>query len=411
MKLPKQPLRFWLAQIVTLLAFAWIFVPEARLSPAGPLKALINWDAFHYLKHAENGGYRMPNKPIDQVTSEDIHSYQANVLYLPAWPETVRLTTVLTGLPAPFALLGWTLILGATFWLISFRLLEELAPGRNLRPYLLGILLYPSSFFIALPYTEALSLLGLLGWIWGVLRIWRNAPQYSIKTIVLTAFAGFTLGSSRLVNLPLLAYPCLLWLKKRFSIPLILALGLIGVSGFVGFLVYCHYEFGVWNLYERTQQIGWGIKRDAWAVFKPMTYIPRFFFEDTVRSLSRSVVPAFALFLVILLRREVRHFGRSGWLRPIRLWTRGQIERVGLYVGAILVFYIIVTSRANHDMDCVLRYMIPAHVLLVLAWASLDHELDTTERKLKPFERVCVYALAFIQLWCVQRYLRGKWVA
>lgn len=402
MALFRKPITYFAIQAGILLGLSLVFLPDAR-TLTGPFEALINWDATHYLKHVESDGYHMPDKPISELTAADIHTYQANVLYFPAWPEWVRWTHVITQLSPQFLLVFWAFVFCAGFWWLLSENLKRLAPSQDPTPYLMAVMLYPSAFFIALPYTESLFMLALMGWIYFCGTSTRLGLFGS-------ALSGLALVGSRLVGLPLVIYPVLVGWRERWSLKQVLIPIFFAMSIFVGFLVYCQTRFGVWNLYEVTQTVGWGIQRDYLAVFNPMNYIPRFFFEDTYVSFNRSVVPAFAILFVWLLNREKKLLKALNF----SLMSAQQFRRGVLYAASLLIFYIVLTSRAKHHMDLVLRYLLPAHVLLVLNWASLDQEQVGLFRKSpvpKKLQWVFLLLLAAIELWCMQRYIRGKWIA
>ena len=123
--------------------------------------------------------------------------------------------------------------------------------------------------------------------------------------------------------------------------------------------------------------------------------------------LSRLCVPATLFLLCGLMYVE----WRTARQQPGSAWR----ERAGLYVGAWLVFYVLVCGRLSVQMTSMSRYCLTVLVPLSLAAA---HLLDDLQRRGVRLGRRAVH-LAFVGLLLnltfgiamIYRFTHGRWVA
>ena len=375
---------------------------------------LNNWDSDHYSDLVDNG-YHMP-PPDRPVVGEDVHQFRANLGYFPGYWTSVRTLKRWLGLSTYEALPLTAQLFGVVFWMYLYLMFD--AAGVERRRIVRDLALvaaYPSAFFLILGYSESTfmaTLAGFLYWSdrWIEPRGRLTAPGARKLAWALAAVHGFAMAGTRIVGIPVAAYPVIRWLAQRirrgdtiFAIDrrLLAAGALVGVALIAPllFFLFCSREFGHWDWYFRLQTIGWGKDPNYLAVLDPRSYFPRFFFENTVDSVSRTAVPFTAVLLVAAARRDWRH---DKW------------ERLGLYYAAFSLFYISLAAKADTNMDSLIRYTWPAIALLTLARAGQEKERlaeGLPERGLSRGWRATVFLGFAIQLWSTYLFLRGKWVA
>lgn len=372
-------LGFTLAQV----ALALLVAPHTGSLRDAYLR-LNQWDSLHYAEIAENG-YHLP--PGGAREAMDVHTGKANVAFFPAYPLLVQALTHGTGISVWVSLLLISQLFCWVFWLYFFLLLQEFKlPSRDHLKVGFSVAVYPAAFFLAAGYSESLFLAALLGFIYWMERA-LSARSFEA---LLSGLHGFFLTASRLVGIPLAIYP-LLRKGGKGGVAAFLAL-----TGGAVFFLYCQIQFGSWDLYLKLQILGWGNQPDYLAIFYPSSYIPRFFFEDTVTSMSRLSVPVcMALFIWVFFQEK-----KQNW-KKIR-------ERLDLYGVAFLIFYISLSGKANANMDSMIRYTFPVIVVLALCLARLEKRF--LEEKPKVFWAWVLISVA-IQIWMTFLFTRGRWVA
>jgi hypothetical protein len=321
-------------------------------------RSLFRWDGGWYRGIAESG-YHTPA----HLTRRSF----GNVAFFPAYPCLGGLVARLFGLETPVALLLTAQVCAWGFWTYLILLGRQLLP----RPRLLGwamllVALHPASFFLVAGYTESLFLFGLLGFLY-----WGDRPGPA--AFVLAAVHGYVMTATRLVGVPLVVYPLLqAWLHPTEERPLpgarlrrlvrAAVLGAVASLGAASFFAYCQLHFGQWDLYMKTEAVGWSVRPDYLALFSWRTYRIgwpqwRDYYVDP-EFLGRLSVPVLLAAFVTLLAVELRRGRRS---------VAGLRERLPLYCGAWLLFYVPVCGHASRCLSSVLRFELCAYPLLVLA--------------------------------------------
>jgi hypothetical protein len=408
---------------------------------------LNQWDSFHYLDIL-NRGYHIPVKDVSLILATDVHRDLANVGFFPGYPLAARVTAQVLllaegGRVAPgtqdvgaLALLMTSQFFCFTFWTLFVYLLSFWGASSPL--ILLGaitVVSFPSSFFLVAGYSESLFLSALLGFILGI-ELWRKMvlekgylKPARLLCGVLIIGSGLTLSATRLFGLPFLFYPLWQgWLMagnsrgmpisfKKLPVVQVLewvAFALAPVLGCFLYFLFCYFEFGSWDLYFKLQHLGWGNQPDYWALFQPSSYIPKLFFEDTTNSICR----ASNLFIAILM------LGLGFMERRIK--SEGFWKRAGLYLGAMIVFSLCLSSKATSDMDSMVRYNLPVFILLILASLRLYLEKFNGKSNSKQWTLTntlvvnshILYLVFFgfltavaAQVYLILLFLKGGWAA
>ena len=388
---------------------ALVCLLSGAANPAEAYLRLHRWDAVWYGHIAEHG-YRSTVPPTPQDAD------RSNVAFFPGYPLLARAVAAASGLRIEYALPLTSQLACWGFWTYLLRILQSWRVSARLAFGTVVIILsHPAAFFLVVGYSESLFLMTLLGYLY-----WsgeRGGMAWS-----LAACHGFLMTATRIVGLPLTAYPLLRlcrrpalgegafsrWLKGVLAGVLLCAVASLGT---LLFLLYCQLEFGHWDLYMQSQRIGWKIHPDYLAVFRPASYragLPSGI-AGTLNSndLSRLSVPLVAAAFAALLAFE----GWAAWgCRPT-----GFRDRVGFYLGGGLMFYISVSGMACVNMTSMLRYSFPVHVMLVLAAAHLLGRLGPAVNPLlartRPVIVVAVGVCAWLQITYARGFAHGGWVA
>ncbi len=387
------------AFLVLLLQMSFVLLLSPGDTPNRYL-TLNNWDSFHYIRIADTG-YKIPDRAL---TRDDIHDGAANLMFFPGYPLAVRGLHWTTGLAVPVCTVLIAQFFCWIFWVYLILLMREFKiHDDSILGGIVIIALHPAAFYLVVGYTESLFLASMLGFIY-----WTERKRSTPSESMLVALHGITMSLTKIVALPVCAYPVIqtLFMERRLS-RRALFLGAVSVLGTVSFFVFAQIQFHEWNLYFRLEEIGWGNYRRWFALLDPWTYIPRFFFEHTVDSFNRAAVPfTVALFAwAYALERRAR----------VRLETNTWRSRVGLYFVGFLLFYIPLTGKANANMDSMIRYTFPTFVLLVLSLLQSTNRsqvLDLfTSRLFKVLFIFGSVISVIIQAWFIYRFTRGRWVA
>jgi len=288
---------------------------------------LARWDAGWYISIAE-GGYEPPPRAFGVET---------NHAFFPLYPLLMRLLARTTGIETAAA---GNLISAASFFGAVLLFAGWVRPRwgeSRVRPALLALLVFPTSFFFLAVYTESLFLfLALLA----VVSIDRDRP-------VVAAAAGYLSGLTRITGVVLAPYLALSSLVKsrregRSRARALVAALLAGLPPLLGFLTFCAYfevRFGDPFLFMKAQH-NWGLAEKtaldgprliATTVWGDVT-TGRIFHRSPVRTLEGAFLLLFA-YLAIRLLREKRWIEALYVLMTIGLVPfTGTLESAGRYV-------------------------------------------------------------------------------
>jgi hypothetical protein len=175
------------------------------------------------------------------------------------------------------------------------------------------------------------------------------------------------------------------------------------------FFAFCQWRFGEWNLYTKTEEIGWQVHPDYLGIFSLKIFSlhwPKFGLFDPI-FVSRLCVPALVLSFVGLAVVEwklARAHSDSGWRR-----------RVGFYCCGWLMFYICVSGHYSRGMSSMIRFALCPQAMLVLAVVHLVSQVGV------PAFLQSRRAIFWLLLWCLlslahelgftYQFTHGGWVA
>jgi hypothetical protein len=324
------------ARRLLLLTLAWVVsvwivaLLAGRLTPwlTGPTNwgadlirratPLARWDSGWYISIAESG-YGPPPRAFGEET---------NHAFFPLYPLLMRLLARMTGLETSAAgnLLSAAAFLGAVPLFAAWvrpRWGEE-----RVRPALLALLAFPTSFFFLSVYTESLFLfLALLA----VVSIDRDRP-------LLAAAAGYLSGLTRITGVVLAPYLALSAIAKsrregRSRGRAFAGALLTGLPPLLGFLTFCAYfqvRFGDPLLFMKAQH-NWGAAPKT-ALDGPR-FIAKSVWEDvtTGRILHRSPVRTLeGVFLLLFAFLALRLLREKRWIESLYvLMTIGLVPFTG----------------------------------------------------------------------------------
>ena len=402
-------------------SFTWIFAPKEILPAHQFMRVVIlkewdtspgnsiltrgllrfnNWDSLRFFEIARNG-YHLPDRPL---VLEDIHSYRTNVTTPPAYPFAVRLIQNIFKIPGEVALLVTAQLACWLFWIYFLMILVE--SGLSMKELLasaLTVAAHPAAFYLVVGYTESLFMASFLGLIYWTDR-WMKKP--TLMSWIIAACHGFIGTATRIAGFPIAIYPIFknwgdaanwtTFRRRLFSTGL---LSIFASLGLISFFLFCYLEFGHWNLYFSISKM---VAQEAnyFAIFDPRSYIPRYFFEDTMLSINRTAVPWTLGLMVVNWRLDLN-------------WRK----RWGLYGTAFALFFMTMAGKANSGMDGMIRYTLPIFVVEILNLAQVLHErskLGVSQKKSFKFQVFlgAAYLLSVaVQGWIAWRFLHGRWVS
>jgi hypothetical protein len=252
-----------------------------------------------------------------------------------------------------------------------------------------------------------MSLLGFL--------YWAESPRQAAAP--LAALHGLLMTATRVVGVPLVIAPVIHALLTRdgstttvrrvVNVVLSAVAAGLGCSLFFGF---CWWQFGQWDLYMKTEAVGWDVHADylglfSWRIFhigwphQSQGYIdPEY--------LSRLCVPVGLLVFVVLVMAEwrlARVVPASGW--------RG---RAAYVVCAWLLFYVPVSAHCTRSMSSMIRFSLCVQVMLAL---GVVHLLARTWPQVRSRGWLAVAAVTWalvsgsFQVALTYRFTHSLWVA
>ena len=331
---------------------------------ASVFKGLTQWDSHWYLGIVRQG-YQFAG--FDKIAYE-----QGNVAFFPGYPLAV---TALSRLLRVEPELGLYLIAQLFCWLmwIYLFLLYRLWQIPTLWQVLasLIILVYPSSFYLVVGYSESLfmaSLLGFFYWSMGLDSLWPS---------LLAGIHGLVMSATRIVGLPVALVPLLRLSRRWFWTAGAVVLALLGG---LSFFLYCQLRFGRWDLYMEMQRYFGPSSFDYLAIIQPRTYAPLFSlgYWQSLFSFSEALgggvwaISLSQLFVPLTLGSLVVTSLLDGWsvlTGKSRRWR----ERLGLHLAAWIMFFISVAGMSAVAQRSMIRYCLPVHIVQVLAflhWAK-----------------------------------------
>jgi hypothetical protein len=403
--LTRQALAVGVVLTLLQLALAFWLAPIHRTSDV--YARLCAWDCGWYSSIVKEG-YHSTVPPAPQ------NAGSSNVAFFPGFPYLARAIHLGTGLKAELTLVLIAQLFTILFWATLWRILRGWkisAQGSLL--VILAILAHPAAIFLIAGYSESLFLSTLLVFILSSRSLGSESSGALTKSSsgVCSAISGMTMSATRIVGMPVSFFPLmtglstqLLQRKRLPSARLMTRTAIASVLaslGAVGFLAYCWYRWGRYDLYMETQRIGWGIQPDYAAIFKWKEFSYYFDFDKMATILSGIAFLAFAAIeSTLLLIKKSRSFA----------------TRAPIYAISLLIFYITLGGLKSLGFRSMIRYTLPWHVLLLLCFAHLISRHFRYSRKLLSLALalgVIASALAvrFLGVPHMVDYLNGRWFA
>ena len=369
-------------------------------------QTLVQHDSY-WFANIVNRGYQTIVPPISHKMME-----VSNTAFFPAYPGVAAALHYGLGLATENALLITAQAAAWGFWSYFFLFCNRwnLPPAWQLFGAL-GIASHPAAFFLVAAYSESFFLMALLGFLF-----WTGEETRQAR--VLAALHGMMMSATRIVGLPCAFIPLVrrLWeLGGRGIINVrdwfrnyggAVLVSFAAMLGGLAFFAYCQLRFGNWNIYMLTQQFGWGIEPDYFAVFRPSSY---HWFAPALENPTEASQMAMTIGALMLLALALVEL--SGAFRR-RLPPS---DRVAFYFAAVMLFFISVAGVASVGMESMLRYEFCVHALVVLALLHYLHNVPLRSRLVRAS---AVTAIALIsgaglslESWYVWNFTRGNWVA
>ena len=188
------------ALAITAIHTAVVAACSGRSDPAEAWGALCQFDSY-FFRNVIEAGYHFPAEPYFE--------HAGNVAFFPGYPLLARGLVAVTGLPTEAALLITAQLASVGFWIYFLLLLRcWKVPVVASAACVALVVGHPAAFFLVCSYSESTFLTALAGFVY-----WsgRTGPTAA----VLAALHGFVMTATRLVGIPVAAYPFLMAWSKR----------------------------------------------------------------------------------------------------------------------------------------------------------------------------------------------------
>ncbi len=400
-----------MAGLQVLLLYAWRR-PETWF---GLYASLVQFDTFWYSDIARNG-YTSSVPPSGKWLDN------SNVAFFPGYPLLAGELHRLTGIGAGWALIIVSQFAGVVFWTSVAALLGRVVSAAGVVFFsCMLVAAHPAAFFLMTPYSESLFLATAMIFLFVV----SDGNGLTAKSYLIGMIAGFLMTATRLAGLPIVASGVLWGLLSgkggrrentaRFS------LAIFSTLGCLSFFAFCHYKWGVWNLYMQTQEAGWGLRAIWWAGLDPRNWL-HWDLIRVVREFSEigdggQMPQYFNMFLtsfylltivgIVLVEWKVCSLRESGWR-----------DRVPYYAAALGVLALSITGLYSLELRSMVRYSLVVHVLLVIPVVMLVSEEANRGRGasqwLAPLVVLGVLAIAvgfYFQSKIARIFMAGGWTA
>ena len=318
----------------------WSYDITRRVTP------LTRWDSGWYVNLAEAGYWEPPN----QVGQETNHAF------FPLYPGLIRLVVQTTGIETSHAgnLVSAVAFLGALLLFASWT--KRHYGEARVVPAVLVLLLFPTSFFFAAVYTEALLLALSLS----------AVEAFERRRLALGALTGLLAGLTRISGLVLAPYLALVAFRaeRDAGSPRARVLGaaaLAAASPLAGFGLFCLY---FWKRFRDpllfvTAQHNWS--GQAKSIFDGPALIWHAVIEDIQRGRIVEAAPArtleglylllFVVLAAVLVRQRRHAEALYVFLTVAIVFTSGTLESAGRYVlPAFPAFAVLASIQARRDL-------------------------------------------------------------
>ena len=393
------------ASAVTL---AQLVLAVVCLSPEGPLpyrySTLVQHDSY-WFENIIDRGYQTTVPPINHKMME-----VSNTAFFPAYPAIATVVQYALRIGTSNALLVTAQAAAFGFWVYFFLFCDRWRLPFSMTAFgAAAIASHPAAFFLITGYSESLFMMSLLGFLY-----WSSATSKRAK--VWAALHGICMSATRIVGIPCAGAPVVQavmahgwaglrdvrgWFRRFLPSVALTAAACFGAGGF---FLFCLLRWGRWDMYMLTQQAGWGIEPDYFALLKPSSYrwlIPTLYNPTEASQMAMTLG---GLMIVAVIACEIVFRARVDWH-----------TRVALYFMAFVIYFISVAGVASVAMESMLRYEFCVHALIVLAFLQFLSQLPTPPRLVRALgmAAVVVFGAAgiVVQGWYVWNFTRGNWVA
>jgi hypothetical protein len=405
---------FLLGLALTVLQVLMIYLWTKHSDYASAFTALSQRDSYWYLSIVRRG-YQFVG--FDKIAYE-----QSNVAFFPGYPLAVAIMSRLLGVEPELGLYLTAQLFCWLMWIYLFlfyrrwqipTLWQVLAS--------LIILVYPSSFYLVVGYSESLFVASLLGFFY-----W-SMDLNSLRAALLAGAHGLAMSATRIVGLPVAWLPLLRLGEGSRRWFWTAGAAVLALLGGLSFFLYCQLRFGRWDLYIEMQRYFTGVQANYQALFQASTYVLSPERWQVLLSPSAPVKDAglwsdalSQLFVSVTLGSLVVTGlldGLSVLVGKSRRWQ----ERLGFHLGAWAMFYIAVAGMSPLGQRSMSRYCLPVHIVQVLAlvhWAKYT-DFSFIPERIRPYLgntlKLGYVLLAFIFFALNQiltwRYAHHLWVA
>ena len=367
-------------------------------------KRFTRWDGQHYRNVVERGYYStLPPSPEDDALRGRFYTGRTNIAFFPGYPVAAMLTRAVTGVSSWVALVVTSLLGSIAFW--AFFVAFLLRRGLRLRTTLLAalaVMAYPASFYLLMAYSESLFLAAMMGFmLWG--------ERAGVASAAGSAVSGMLMTATRMFGIMALPYPLVhAWFTARSKAGIVRALciGALGSLGTVGFFLYTKLWFGHWDVYQRSQQEGWGVHPDLLALLHPLRLLDPWV-PGSLNNHSHLALALFALFFAVMVIAECAYQART----KDATWR----SRIALYITSLFLLLVAMAALAHQDMQSMIRYVLGSHVPLVLAGTLFFSRVSISSVWLRGALWSAFIALflfgAYWHVTLFQRFIDGGWVA
>ncbi|MFS8822012.1 hypothetical protein [Synechococcus sp. W60.2] len=333
---------------------------------ASIFKSLTQRDSYWYLSIVRRG-YQFVG--FDKIAYE-----QSNVAFFPGYPLAVAIMSRLLGVEPELGLYLTAQLFCWLMWIYLFLLYRRWQiPTLWQVLASLIILVYPSSFYLVVGYSESLFVASLLGFFY-----W-SMDLNSLRAALLAGAHGLAMSATRIVGLPVALLPLLRlgegsrrWFWTAGAVVLALLGGL-------SFFLYCQLRFGRWDLYMEMQRYFTGVQANYQALFQAHTYVLSPERWQVLLSPSAPLQDpglwsdALSQLFVSVTLGSLVVTGLLDGLSVVAGKSRRWQERLGFHLAAWAMFYIAVAGMSPLGQRSMIRYCLPVHLVQVLAllhWAK-----------------------------------------
>ncbi len=352
----------------------------------------------------------------------------ANVVFFPGYPYLARSLINVLNINSKVALLIVSQFFTLFFWILVCNIIKEADWYKQVAVILL-LAFFPTSWFFYTGYSESSFIFAT------VLSLWLFQNNKWILAGIIAAY----MTSTRIIGTPVLIVPFLtifilnsqkvviFWqqnaihrLINLFFKPSLI--GIIGVCGVGGFLLYCQLKFGSWHLYFDMEKFGWHGEAYPYFIFKIQTWLPPpwgFGLDFAPIIPDKSGI----FFGTKFFRLAAYTFSET--LVPIFMWTsvifsyfifknKKEIRSLSYYLAMILILLFYCLSLYTRYYESMSRCLYSVWILLILS--DISHSEGIFIFKLKKynffiFVGVLLFIMSCYWLQLLNRFNLGWWVA